>query len=107
MTNENDETPAGSAGPYTPEQHAAWTEQRDRRKSQVGLYYGLGPEPEYGTAQWFDWIESLYQNHDWKIVPRDWKPGDPTAEDLECEAIRKADEALARIIESSRGGRST
>jgi hypothetical protein len=96
MANENDKTPDEPAG-----------NDNGRRRAQVAAYFGMGPEPEYGTAAWFDWVESLYQNHDWKKVPRDWKPGDPTAEDLKSEAIRKANEALARIIESSRGGRST
>jgi hypothetical protein len=67
----------------------------------------MGPEPEYGTSAWFDWVETLHMYCDWSEVPEDWKPGDPTAEDIKREAIRQADEALARIIESSRGGRST
>jgi hypothetical protein len=112
MTKENDKPPAVPAGPFTPEQHAAWTEARQRRKSQVGLYYGIGPEPVPGDGRyWEGWIEDLYMIYDWSKVPVDWQPGAPrdpeTQASLDREAIRQADAALARIIESSRGGRST
>jgi hypothetical protein len=113
MTQENDETPAEEAGnnsrwpAHWPPEHIAQVEAQQARKSQIGLYYGLGPEPARDSGKWEDWIDTLYVWCDWSKVPLDWKPGDPTADDLEREAIRLADEALARIIESGRGGRST
>ncbi len=74
-------------------------------KSQVGIYHGIGPEPARDSGKWEDWIETLYMFCDWEKVPEDWQPGDPTAADIKRE--READYALARLVESSRGGRST
>jgi hypothetical protein len=85
--------------------------EREPRRTQIGLFYGIGPEPVPGDGRyWMGWIDHFY-DLDWEKVPTDWKPGDPTAADIEREreekAIREADIALALIVERSRGGRST
>jgi hypothetical protein len=85
--------------------------ERKKRRDQIGMFYGIGPEPVPGNGRWYGWIEAYYDLLPADEVPLDWKPGDPTAADLRAQAEEKAkaeaDYALARIVESSRGGRST
>jgi hypothetical protein len=108
MTQENDEPPAGPAGPYTLEQHAAWTEAHQNRKSQVGIYHGIGPEPKRSSGRWEDWIETLYMACDWSLVPLDWKPGDPrdpeTQAEIENCAWLRTKYEIEKAMEAARKG---